>query len=147
MSGIKPEDFISKNIAPAVNLGAGLWFTPEIAIQLGYKGPYFNTIADDDHHFYNYYYGSVPLNLTKMWGEDKDKKWNLIFHPGAGLFENKYYGGRPNICADFGIINAFNIGHRINVFIDLSFIMGWDIYQGNDDILPNGTFGLSYFFN
>jgi hypothetical protein len=143
MSGIKNEDFISQNIAPAINIGIGLWFTPEIALQFGYKGPYFNTITDHDHRFYNYYYGEVLLNITHLIMENEQKTWNLLIHPGAGLFENKYYGGRPSICADFGIINKFN-KKKISLFVDLSFIMGWDIYQGDEDILPSCTIGIFY---
>ena len=31
-----------------------------------------------------------------------------------------------------------------NIFLDISAIMAWDIYQGNEDILPSANIGLIY---
>jgi len=147
MSGIKDEDFIPQNIAPAFSLATGLWFTSEIALNFGYKGFYFNTIADKDKHHYNYYFGEVLLNVNNLIKGLQNRKntWSVLFHPGAGLFYNVYYH-RPNICAHIGVINQYEISKKISVFADISFIMGWDIYQGNDDILPSCVFGLNYSF-
>ena len=61
------------------------------------------------------------------------------------IIYNVYYH-RPNICAHIGVINQYEISKKISVFADISFIMGWDIYQGNDDILPSCVFGLNYSF-
>jgi hypothetical protein len=147
MSGIKDEDFISKNRAPAINAGVGLWFTPEIAIFAGYKGPYFNTIADNDKHYYNYIYGEILLNVTELLdGTNTKRRWNMCIHPGAGFFNNMYYG-RPNVCLSIGLINSMEVLDKLDVFVDISAIAGWDIYQGDDDILPNCTFGVTYSFN
>ena len=66
ISGIKNEDFISKNVAPALTIGFGVWFKPEIAVQLSYKGPYFYTIADNDKHPYYSVFGEVLLNVNKI---------------------------------------------------------------------------------
>jgi hypothetical protein len=145
MSGIKDEDFISKNVAPALTLGGGFWITPEIGLYAGYKGPYFNTIADDDKHYYNFIYGEILLNITEMIEPSKQRKWNLILHPGAGIFNNTYYG-RPNVCFNFGMNNSYTIWQNIDLFIDLSVIAGWDIYQGDDDILPSVALGATYSF-
>lgn len=147
MSGIKDEDFIRKNIAPSVLLNAGLWFTPEIALQIGYKGPYFNTIADDDKHPYCFIFGEVLLNVNELINGAKENKskWSLIIHPGAGYFYNKYYD-RPNVCGNIGILNDMKIMNHLDVFIDVSFIVAWDIYQGDEDILPTAVFGLTYSF-
>ncbi len=145
MSGIKDEDFISKNIAPAISAGIGVWFTPEIALQLSYKGPYFNTIADDDKHPYHFFYGEVLLNIHQIINSTYRGKWHLIAHPGAGYFYNKYYK-RPNVCGNIGIMNDFQITSHFTAFVDISFVVGWDIYQGNDDILPTAVLGLTYLF-
>lgn len=147
MSGIKDEDFIAQNIAPAFIFGSGVWFTPEIAVGFGYKGLYFNTIADNDKHRYNYYFGEVILNVNSLVKGPNAKvgNWSLRIHPGAGLFYNVYYH-RPNICAHIGAINSFVLTKKLSFFTDLSFIMGWDIYQGNDDILPSCVLGLNYSF-
>lgn len=144
MSGIKDEDFISHNRAPALLFNVGVWFTPEVALSVGYKGPYFNTIADNDKHHYNYINGEILLNVTELFmRDDKKRKWSLIIHPGAGFFTNLYYG-RPNVCLNVGIINSVKLSENINIYCDLGAIAGWDIYQGDDDILPSITFGVNY---
>jgi hypothetical protein len=38
MSGIKDEDFIASNYAPLLDISVGKWFSPVLALQLGYKG-------------------------------------------------------------------------------------------------------------
>ena len=148
MSGIKGEDFISKNVAPAILINTGVWFTPEIALQLGYKGPYFNTIADDDKHPYYFIFGEVLLNMNELINGRKENKsrWNLILHPGAGYFYNTYYD-QLNVCGNLGVLNNIKIINHIEAFVDISFIVGWDIYQGDDDILPSAVMGLSYSFH
>ena len=109
MSGIKNEDFIRKNIAPVVSFGAGVWFTPEIALRFGYQGPYFNTIADDDRHHYSYVFGEVLLNINNIFTKKGlNNKWNLTIHPGAGYFYNYYYK-RPNVCVHIGIMSSYKL--------------------------------------
>lgn len=66
MSGIKDEDFISHNITPLVNVAAGKWFSPELALQLGFKGFYYNAIADDKKHHYYFIYGEALMNLNSF---------------------------------------------------------------------------------
>ena len=147
MSGIKDEDFISKNRAPALLLSTGVWFTPEIALQMSYKGSYFNTIADDDKHPYYFIFGEVLLNMNELInGKQENKsKWSLILHSGAGYFYNYYYK-QLNICGNLGVINNMKLMNNLDVFMDISFIVGWDIYQGDDDILPSAVLGLTYSF-
>jgi hypothetical protein len=147
ISGIKSEDFIRSNVAPLFQLNIGVWFTPEIALQIGYKGFYFHTISDNDKHHYNYILGEVLLNLNELIVGDNisANKWNIIFHPGVGYFYNKYYN-RPNICANLGIINSIKVTNKFDVFIDVSAIVGWDIYQGDEDILPSINIGFIYTF-
>ena len=145
ISGIKPEDFTKSNLTPAIQINTGLWFTPEIALQFGYKGKYFNLISDNDNHYYNFIYGEVMLNLNELINISFSNKntWSLIFHPGAGYFYNKYYN-RPNVCGNVGLMNYIRKSHKLSIFLDVSAIVGWDIYQGNDDILPSCVLGLVY---
>jgi hypothetical protein len=148
MSGIKPEDFVGSNIAPAIKINMGYWFSPEIALQIGYKGPYFRAISDNDRHHYSFFYGDVLLNLNAIIkGEDYIKtNWQIFFNAGAGYFYNKYYG-RPNICGNLGVLNSLKLFNKLDVFMDVSAIVGWDIYQGDEDILPSIVFGLTYSIN
>ena len=54
ISGIKTEDFVSSNVSPAVTFCLGEWVSPEIALQVGFKGLYFHTISNDDKRYYNF---------------------------------------------------------------------------------------------
>jgi hypothetical protein len=144
MSGIKNEDFISHNIAPLMTVSAGKWFTPLLALQLGYRGNYYNTISDDKKHYYNYFFGETVFSLNKLVNPKKQlSKFGILFHAGSGYFYNHDYD-RPNICAHFGLSADYKLTEWLSTFINLSAIMGWDIYQGDEDILPGVLFGLSY---
>ena len=147
MSGIKSEDFISSNYTPAFSLSAGVWFTNELAFQLSYKGFYFNTISDDVKHHYNFIYGELVFNLNEMINGSAiwDKKWSLLIHPGTGVFYNKHFDS-PNICANIGLMASYKISTKFELLFDASGIFGYDIYQGDDDILPSLAFGLRYSF-
>lgn len=144
MSGIKDEDFISTNIAPLVTFSAGKWFTPYLALQIGYRGFYFNTIADDSMHYYGYYFGEVVVKMNQLVKPRlTPRKWSLNLHGGSGCFYNYHYR-QPNVCASLGIQNDLAIIKNVSVFLDVSVIIGWDIYQGDEDILPGISLGVNY---
>jgi hypothetical protein len=146
MSGIKDEDFVSHNIAPLLNITAGKWFSPELALQVGYKGPYYNAIADDKKHHYYFIYGEALMNLNSLFKNyQQSALWRLYLHAGAGYYYNYDYS-RPNVCANLGMTNGFRITSRLQATLDLSAIIGWDIYQGDEDILPGISAGVSYSF-
>ncbi len=148
ISGIKSEDFISSNVAPSIGLALGKWINPQIGLQLGYKGPYFYTISDKDKHHYSFTYGEVLLNLHNSFTKHRTNrsKWNAIMHTGAGYFYNGYYD-EPNICGIIGLANTYKISSHFDIVMDVSAIMGWDIYQGDEDILPSLNLGLIYSFH
>ena len=144
MSGIKSEDFINSNYSPLINIHAGKWLTPSFALQMGYKGWYFNTISDSIKHFYTFIYGEVIINpITLISKNKKPRTWSLFLHIGSGYFYNNEYN-QPNICANFGITNNIRIIKNLLINIDISSIVGWDIYQGDADILPGLTVGITY---
>lgn len=145
ISGIKPEDFISSNVSPAFVVNIGNCVSPEVAIKIGYKGFYFHTISDNYKHYYNFLFGEVLFNIKELINRKNiaNDNWNIIVHPGAGYFYNNSYN-QPNICANIGILNSIKVINQLEFFIDLSAIMGWDIYQGDEDIIPSFILGLSY---
>ncbi len=146
MSGIKDEDFILSNYAPLLQFNAGKWFTPYLALQIGYKGYYFKYIGDEDKHPYSFWYGEAVFNLNKMLTHRAiGKGWDILLHGGAGYFYNYYYG-RPNICANTGIQTSYRLTQKLHLSLDVAAVMGWDIYQGNKDILPGTTLGIVYSF-
>lgn len=147
MSGIKDEDFVSSNYSPLFNITAGKWFTPYLALQVGYKGFYFNAIADEIKHHYNYFYGETVINLNNFIAPDRENRnWNLHLHAGPGYFYNHVYG-RAGLQFNVGIQNTFQFSKNFNFSIDIASILGWDIYQGNLDILPGLMIGGIYLFS
>jgi len=124
MSGIKDENFVASNYSPLLNVSFGKWFSPVLALQLGYKGWYFNSISDEDKHKYGYYYGEAVLNVNKLFKQYKEScKWSLYLHAGSGYFYNYTYN-RPNVCADLGISNNYRISDLFQASLDVSAIMG-----------------------
>jgi len=144
MSGIKNEDFVGSNYTPLINIIAGKWIVPYLALQAGYKGHYFNYIEDTFEHRYNFYYGEALLNLHKLL-QRQGRYWNVMLHAGGGYFYNYYYG-KGNICANMGIKQSFRITKQWQVTFDISSVIGWDIYQGDEDILPGAAIGIMYLF-
>jgi hypothetical protein len=127
-----------------MTVSAGNWFTPLLALQLGYRGNYYYTISDDKKHHYNYVFGETVFNLNRLVRPNKQlNRFNVLFHAGSGYFYNHDYD-RPNICAHLGMSGDYKLTERLSTFMNLSAIMGWDIYQGDEDILPGILFGLSY---
>lgn len=154
MSGIKSEDFVSSNYSPLFNINVGKWFSPYLALQIGYKGFYFNYIVDDVKHHYNFFYSEAVVNLNNvvqpkrvnMGNHPFGKNWSLLLHAGGGYFHNHVYR-RSTICANVGLQNNFHLTNQFQANLDISFIIGWDIYQGDEDILPGITAGVTYLFN
>lgn len=147
MSGIKSEDFVNSNYSPLIRLSIGKWFNRSIGIQVGYQGRYFNTIADNDKHFYNFYFVEGILDVKNILTSNttQNEFYELIFHGGFGYFQNKYYNN-STVHGVLGASNNFLLANKINLKIDIGAIIGWDMYQGDQDILPNLSFGLVYEF-
>ncbi len=146
MSGIKDEDFVGSNYSPLLKAMFGKWISPLFAFQIGYKGFYFNYIEDDIKHHYNYFYGETLFNLNNAVQPNRENKnWKLLLHSGAGYFLNQSYN-KSQLCLNIGIENNYQLSDRITVNIDLASIIGWRIYQGDEDILPGITVGFSYIF-
>lgn len=146
MSGIKDEDFIPSNYSPLIKIAAGNWLGRWWGLQLGYKGLWFNAISDDIRHHYTFLYPELLIDAnTFLTKRDKPRFWSLILHAGPGYFYNNHYQ-KSNICGNIGAQNQFRINHQLSINIDIAAIVGWDIYQGDEDILPGTSIGLSYSF-
>jgi hypothetical protein len=147
ISGIKSEDFIRSNLSPTIMINIGKWVSNEIGLEIGHRGFYFNFIGDTDKHYYNFLYGNVLIRLNNLLNQKivNDRLWAITIYPGAGYFYNHYYK-RPNICANLGLLYSYSFKNNFNIIIDVSAIAGWDIYQGNEDILPSSSIGITYSF-
>lgn len=146
MSGIKNEDFISSNYSPVYRVSLGKWINQSIAIQIGYQGRYFNAIADDIKHYYNFYYSEAVFDVKNIIFNNKEKRVHeFFFHVGPGSFYNFDYG-KSFIHGIIGGSNVFSIKSDFKLNLDISAIIGWDIYQGDEDILPSISLGGIYLF-
>jgi hypothetical protein len=147
MSGIKNEDFISSNYSPVYRVSLGKWINESIAIQIGYQGRYFNAIADDIKHYYNFYYTEAVFDVKNILFKKKENRTHeLLFHLGPGYFYNFEYG-RANIHGIIGASNNVLITKGLNLNFDISAIIGWDIYQVNPpDVLPSISIGVVHLF-
>ena len=62
-------------------------------------------------------------------------------------YQNNKSTGQPNIIATTtSISNNFKIADNLCISLTTSAIMGWNIYQGDEDILPGVALGISYRF-
>ena len=146
MSGIKDEDFVSSNYSPVIRVFVGKWFNKSIGVKTGYQGTYFKTIADDIRHPYNFFYGELMFDVKNVFFDQKEKRfYRPVAHLGPGYFYNFVYR-RGNIHGVLGMSNYFSFLKNLEVNFDVSAIIGWDIYQGDSDILPSISLGVSYNF-
>lgn len=144
ISGIRKEDYVASNYAPYIQLSLGKWIVPYMAISVSYQGPYFHFISDNSKHKYLYVDGEVILDINNLF-KTQYKALNIQAIVGGGLFYNFFYD-RPNVCGTVGLLNEFKLTNTISLKLKFAAIMGWDIYQGDEDILTNLSIGLSIAF-
>lgn len=146
MSGIKNEDFVPSNYSPVYKVSIGKWITPDLALTAGYQGRYFRTISSDERFTYNFYSVEAVLNVRNFFSKEKrDRLYNFFLHAGPGYFYHFSYG-RGNIHGNMGASHIFSMSDKIKLKFDVSAIIGWDIYQGDEDILPNISVGIIHQF-
>jgi hypothetical protein len=144
ISGYKKVDFVSKNVSPSIILTSGLWLSPSVALQTNYKGYYFHTISDDDQHHFCFLFGELKLDLIRLILKPSSMQKSKIYtNAGLGYFYNSYYN-EPNYCINVGGSVGHSLSKNVDLFVELSAVIGWDIYQGDEDILPSAIIGLNY---
>ena len=145
MSGIKSQDFIYSNYSPLFVCSAGKWFNANLGLKLGYQGRYFYSIADQEKHFYDFYFIKSMFSLKSILTDSKIyNNHEFLFDIGFGFFQNNFYK-ESKIHGILGATNSFIIAQKITLNLNISAIFGWDIYQKNKDILPACSLGISYF--
>ncbi len=146
MSGIKKEDFIKSNYSPLISFYIGKSLNKNLTLDIVYRGRYFNTIADNKKHFYDFYFlratydSEIFLPIL-----NNTKRHELLFDLGFGYFINHFYN-KSSTKATLGISNNILITPFIFLKFHFSAIFGYDIYQGDKDILPSLSLGLNYKF-
>lgn len=141
VSGIRKMDYIASNFAPYFQVGIGKWIVPCLALSINYDGPYFHLLGHKDKHYYHYINGELIANFSNFLKIDS-KYFNLYGIVGSGLFINKFKN-QNNICAVLGLVNEFILNEGWSIKIKSTTIMGWDIYQGDEDAVTNYSIGVS----
>lgn len=149
MSLLNPYGANFSNVFPngssfGVNVGLGKWFTPEIGLrgsvnwQNGIIGN--NSIswidADDDpgsnHRAggWGAAYMDVFLNLHNLFGEyDRNRKWNAIIFPRAGLDSNFDLGDMSPLVG-LGIENTYKLNDRLSLYADVAYQVTTGSFMG-----------------
>jgi len=146
MSGIKDEDFVSTNYTPLFNAAIGNHLSDIMALQIGYKGFFFNYIDDNYKHYYYYLYIETVFNpITAFISSGVNRDWNILPHIGIGIFNNNFLH-KSQACLNLGIQCNYSISHNFDISLDVSSIVGWRIYQKDEDIIPGIIVGITYSF-
>ena len=134
-------------MAPSYTLTFGKWLTPELGLNISYKGPYFRTIADDVNHYYSFLFAEALLNWYEIFNKEavSSDLCGIMTHFGYGLFYNDHYTGYQ-LNGNLGITAYRHLSEGLFLNFDISAVVGWDIYQGNEDILPGFVVGFTYLF-
>ena len=141
----------------AIDANVGKWFTPAVALRLGYHGLK-DVAADPNNWFTNgdpfmlhYGYADFMWNLaTTLGGYKETRVWNpILYGRAAALFTapvgSKTYGHEFGIGG--GLINEFRLGKHVGLAIDISAIVSretaWRNY-GRFTFFPTATAGLVF---
>jgi hypothetical protein len=146
MSGIRKEDFVSNNLGPNANFFIGKNLNDYFAVQAEIGGGYFRVIADNEKR----YFSNINLRMERKLLQLKFKEPNfrsirLAAQVGGGLFYNAFYR-QPNFFGDLGVLCSCQINNKSWLIFQLNSIMGWDLYQGDSDIINGLNIGIKQHF-
>lgn len=141
MSLLNPYETDFKNVFPngstfGLNVGLGKWFTPEAGVRIGanwqngiitnqsasYLASKDNPEGKLDKRGYLAVYADLFFNLHNIiGGYDKNRTWNAIVYPRAGLASNfsSSYAECPIL--GIGAEQIFSINDRMKIFADVSY--------------------------
>lgn len=155
-SGIRKEDYVKDNFSPLIVIEAGKFFTPYYAVRLGYKGPYYKFISDNDKHNYSFLYADMVLDIKNCISNRSESIWDIQIYAGGGVLYNQYPillgqkgvltypDGRLLIACNIGISNLFRISKTIKLGLDIAAIGSWGLYQDSFDCIPNTFLRIVY---
>jgi len=143
MSGIKKEDFVKSNYSPVYRLSIIKNLNKKLEARIGYQGNFFLLISDDLIHKYDFYFFDYILNVNNLFFKSNNVN-TFNIHLGSGLLYNHFYQGF-NFCGTLGFMQKVYLNSSFTFILDFTSVLGWDIYQGDEDILPSLSFGLIYY--
>jgi len=144
VSGIRKEDYVYSNVSPKLRLVYGKRVNEKFDVALGFEGMYFKMILNQDKRYYNYWNLLLSQEIYAIeLGAEKKIKFKLS--TGGGLLNNIYFN-QLGFVGEIGVnleIVSFN-NNRIVIYPNS--IMGWDLYQGDNDIINGILLGYSIEF-
>lgn len=143
-----------------INLGFGKWITPDIGIRGGLNWQ--NGIIGNNHLSwldtegkpgsnhdgggYIAVYADLFLNLHNLFGGyDKDRIWNAIVFPRAGLDSNlEISSGSPMV--GVGTEQVFKLNERMKLFVDMAYqVTSTEFVNGNTEHQSTGSNSNGWF--
>ena len=142
MSLLNPHGNDFTNVFPngstvGINLCFGKWITPDVGIRVGMNWQngiignnrlsWLDTEGKPDSNHksggYAAVYGDLFLNLHNMFGSyDRDRIWNAIVFPRAGLDSN-FEGGTGSPLAGLGTEQTFKLNDKLKLYVDVAYQM------------------------
>ena len=144
-----------------VNLGFGKWFTPEFGLRVGFNWQ--NGIIGNNHlgwldttgqpgsnHKGGGYiagYADALLNLHNLFGGyDKNRFWNAMVFPRAGLDSNlEHSTGSPLV--GLGTEHTFKLSNRVKLFADLAYQFTSSEFREGNEIENSTSSGSNGWFD
>ena len=144
-----------------VNLGLGKWFTPEYGLRVGFNWQ--NGIVGNNHLRWldtegqpgsnhkggGYIAGYVDalFNLHNLFGGyDKNRFWNAIVFPRAGLDSNlEHSTGSPLV--GLGTEHTFRLSDRVKLFADLAYQFTSSEFRDGNEVVNSESSGSNGWFD
>ena len=144
-----------------INFGFGKWFTPDFALRLGLNWQ--NGIIGNNHlgwldvedqpgsnHKGGGYvaaYADLFLNLHNLFGGyDKNRFWNAIVFPRAGLDSNlEHSTGSPLV--GLGTEHTFRLSDRLKLFADLVYQFTSSEFRVGNEVVNSTSSGSNGWFD
>lgn len=156
------------DLAPAIDVAVGKWFSPYVGARLMYSGPQLkgftysssNQFVDgstdggyNQKWSYMYLHADAMLNVSNLiGGYREDRFYSVIPYAGFGWACNTT-SSNDALAGSLGIYNSFRLGSKVDLFLDVRGTIfgedGFDAEVGGDhavDGMVTATVGIAYRF-
>lgn len=163
---------LDKRLAPALDVTLGKWITPVSGLRLQYSGleakgytknvpgnepgnPFFNgeksaDKANKEFNVHNLHFDYMFNISNAFCGYNEHRVWNLIPYAGFGWAQsNKGDVKKNEFAANFGLLNTFRLGKRVDLTLEARQMLTRDEFDGDVkggkiDGMTSVTLGLSF---
>jgi len=145
------------DIAPAVDVNFGKWFTPSVGFRAGYHGLQANPavssnwFSGDETFFSHFAHVDGLWNLANAFGGYKaNRVWNPVVYLQAGpMFFHQEDNHRLTFGLGAGFMNQFRLGNHVSLALDLSAVVASERamrtnHSGRFVTFPSATIGFVF---